>query len=162
VRAFAIAKQQNNLQAKLVITGKKGWYYEGLFQLVDELKLQQEVIFTGYVDGDDIPALYNAAKIFAFPSLYEGFGLPPLEAMASGTPVISSNTSSMPEVIGDAGVLLPPEDESQWAAAIVDLLTDEKKWELHRKKGLIQAKRFSWERCAAETVAVYEKVAGAK
>lgn len=160
VRAFALAKKENKIDAKLVITGKKGWYYEGLFGLVDELKLQDEIIFTGYVEDEDIPALYNAAKIFVFPSLYEGFGLPPLEAMASGTPVISSNTSSMPEVVGDAGVLLPPKDETRWAAAIADLLTDEKKWSECRKKGLAQAKKFSWERCARETIAVYEKVRG--
>lgn len=162
VRAFALARKEHGIQAKLVITGKKGWYYEGLFKLVDELKLQKEVIFTGYVDGEDIPALYNAAKLFAFPSLYEGFGLPPLEAMASGTPVISSNTSSMPEVVGDAGILLAPEDESSWARAITELLTDEKKWQECRKKGLEQAKKFSWKRCALETVAVYEKVAGSR
>lgn len=160
VRAFALAKKNHHIEAKLVITGKKGWYYEGLFQLVDELKLHEDVLFTGYVEDEDIPALYNAAKIFAFPSLYEGFGLPPLEAMASGTPVISSNTSSMPEVIGDAGILLPPENEVTWAAALVDLLTDEKKWQTCREKGLVQAKKFSWERCAQETIAVYEKVAG--
>jgi glycosyltransferase involved in cell wall biosynthesis len=154
-----MAREKYGIKAKLVITGKKGWYYEGLFTLVDDLKLHDEVIFTGYVEYEDIPAIYNAATIFAFPSHYEGFGLPPLEAMASGTPVISSNTSSMPEVIGEAGILLPPKDESAWAEAINTLLTDKKLWEANRKKGLEQAKRFSWKRCAQETIAVYEKVA---
>ncbi len=160
VKAFAIAKKNPDFTAKLVITGKKGWYYEGLFTLVDELKLNEEVIFTGYVEDDDLPALYNAATIFAFPSQYEGFGLPPLEAMASGTPVISSNTSSMPEVIGAAGVLLPPKDEAVWAKALIDLYTDKKELERLRRAGLEQAKKFSWDRCARETIAVYEKVAG--
>jgi glycosyltransferase involved in cell wall biosynthesis len=159
VTAFAMAREKYGIKAKLVITGKKGWYYEGLFTLVDDLKLHDEVIFTGYVEDEDIPAIYNAATIFAFPSHYEGFGLPPLEAMASGTPVISSNTSSMPEVIGEAGILLPPKDESAWAEALNTLLTDKKLWETNRKKGLEQAKRFSWKRCAQETIAVYEKVA---
>ncbi len=159
VRAFALAKKDPSFVAKLVITGKKGWYYEGLFTLVDELKLQEEVIFTGYVEDDDLPALYNAARIFAFPSQYEGFGLPPLEAMASGTPVISSNTSSMPEVVGDGGILLPPKNEQQWAEAMLSLMSDEKRWQVLRKNGLAQAEKFSWERCARETVAVYQKVA---
>ncbi len=159
VRAFALAKKDPNFTLKLVITGKKGWYYEGLFQLVDELKMNDEVIFTGYVEDEDLPAIYNAAKIFAFPSLYEGFGLPPLEAMASGTPVISSNTSSMPEVIGEAGILLPPENEKEWAKAMVTLYADKKEWDRLRAAGLIQAKKFSWERCAQETVEVYKKVA---
>lgn len=159
VRAFALAKKDRQLPEKLVITGKKGWYYEGLFQLVDELKLNEEIIFTGYVEDDDLPAIYNAAKLFAFPSLYEGFGLPPLEAMASGTPVISSNTSSMPEVVGEAGILLPPENEQAWAEAMTRVLTDEKLWQSMREQGLAQAKKFSWSKCARETIAVYEKVA---
>lgn len=161
VRAFAAAKKDIGT-TKLVITGKKGWYYEGLFELVDQLKLQEEVIFTGYVEDDDIPALYNAASLFAFPSQYEGFGLPPLEAMACGTPVISSNTSSMPEVVGEAGILLSPKDEKPWAAAIVEVLNDKKRWQDLRDRGLLQAKQFSWEKCARETIAVYEKVAGAE
>jgi glycosyltransferase involved in cell wall biosynthesis len=158
VRSFARAKQFLG-GTKLVITGKKGWYYEGLFTLVDELKLQDEVIFTGYVEDEDLPALYNAAHIFAFPSLYEGFGLPPLEAMASGTPVISSNTSSMPEVVGDSGLLLPPEGEKQWADAMIKLNSDQTLRTELRTKGLVQAKKFSWEKCARETVAVYERMA---
>lgn len=158
VRAFAEAKAEIG-STKLVITGKKGWYYEGLFQLVDELKLNDEVIFTGYVEDEDIPALYNAARLFAFPSLYEGFGLPPLEAMACGTPVISSNTSSMPEVVGEAGILLAPENEHRWAEALISVLNNEKQWKELRQRGLDQAKKFSWEKCAQETIAVYEKVA---
>lgn len=161
VKAFAEAKPKIG-KTKLVITGKKGWYYEGLFQLVDELKLRDEVIFTGYVEDNDLPALYNAARLFAFPSQYEGFGLPPLEAMASGIPVISSNTSSMPEVVGEAGILLPPHTEHRWAEAITNILTNEKTWQQHRQLGLKQASHFSWERCAKETVAVYEKVANQK
>lgn len=157
VRAFALAKDSLG-ETNLVITGKKGWYYEGLFKLVDQLQLQSKVIFTGYVEDDDLPALYNAAQIFAFPSLYEGFGLPPLEAMASGTPVISSNTSSMPEVVGEAGILLPPAGEKQWAEAMIKLNTDQALRQSLKEKGLVQAKKFSWEKCARETIAVYERM----
>lgn len=157
VRAFAEAKSQIG-KTKLVITGKKGWYYEGLFQLVDELKMHDEVIFTGYVEDDDIPPLYNAATVFAFPSLYEGFGLPPLEAMACGTPVISSNTSSMPEVVGEAGILIAPGDTDAWVDALIRVINNQKQWQAMRDKGLKQAKKFSWEKCARETIAVYEKV----
>lgn len=161
VRAFALAKEKIG-PTKLVITGKKGWYYEGIFKLVNELKLQNEVIFTGYVEDDDIPPLYNAADLFAFPSLYEGFGLPPLEAMACGTPVISSNTSSMPEVVGEAGILLAPENEAIWAKVLADLINDPPKRQAMRQAGLERAKLFSWEKCAKETAAVYEKVMGEK
>lgn len=158
VRAFAEAKPAIGA-TKLVITGKKGWYYEGLFQLIDKLGLQDEIIFTDYVEDEDLPAMYNAAKLFAFPSHYEGFGLPPLEAMACGTPVISSNTSSMPEVVGEAGVLLSPKELNAWVEAITNILNDEPRWQELRTKGLEQAKKFSWERCARETVAVYEQLA---
>lgn len=158
IKSFSIAKK-DGLDASLVITGKKGWYYEGLFTLVDELELQDNVIFTGYVDDEDIPTLYNVAAVFTFPSQYEGFGLPPLEAMASGTPVISSNTSSMPEVVGDAGILLPPKNEAKWAEAMTQVISDKKLQQSMRAKGLEQAKKFSWEKCARETIAVYEKVA---
>lgn len=159
VRSFAAAKP-NLGQTKLVLTGKKGWYYEGLFTLVDDLKLQNEVLFTGYVEDEDIPLLYNGALVLAFPSLYEGFGLPPLEAMACGTPVISSNTSSMPEVVGEAGLLLSPADEESWTTALIEIVNDPKRRAEMSKKGLEQAKKFSWQKCARETVAVYEKVAG--
>lgn len=158
VRAFAKAKPEIG-ETKLVIIGKKGWYYDGLFRLVNQLQLDSEVIFTGYVEDDDVPALYNAASLFTFPSQYEGFGLPPLEAMACGTPVISSNTSSMPEVVGQAGILLPPKDEEQWAAAIVRVINSPALAAELSAKGLKQAKKFSWEKCARETIAVYQRVA---
>lgn len=145
-------------QFNLVITGKRGWYYEGLFRLVQDLHLENKVIFTGYIDDKDKPYLYNGAKLFLFPSLYEGFGLPPLEAMACGTPVISSNSSSLPEVVGEGGVLLPPDNQPEWVKSIKQLITNKKLFEKYRQLGLKQAKKFSWEKCARETLKVYEEL----
>jgi len=157
VRAYALAVREG-VDAKLVITGKKGWYYGGLFKLVDELNLKNQVIFTGYVEDQDMPALYSGAKAFVFPSQYEGFGLPPLEAMACGTPVISSNTSSMPEVIGSAGILIAPKDERLWARNIINVLKDKGLAKNMSDWGLRQAKKFSWAEAARKTIEVYEKV----
>ena len=141
----------------LAITGKKGWYYEGLFKEVRRLGLRKKVVFTGYVDEADKPALYQGAKIFAFPSLYEGFGLPLLEAMASGVPVVSSNTSSMPEVVGDAGILLSPNDEPAWVKALCDLSLKEDFYEKYRGAARLRAGEFSWGQTAQKTIAVYEE-----
>jgi len=162
VRAFAKVRANLNEPVKLVITGKKGWYYDQLFALVDSLKLHDSVVFTGYVTDDEKVALYNAATALAFPSLYEGFGLPPLEAMQCGTPVISSNTSSIPEVIGNAGVLLSPIDESGWVTALTQVLSDPKERARLSKLGLAQAAKFSWDETARKTMAVYEQVIHAK
>ncbi len=146
-----------NKNLNLVITGKKGWYYEDLFEKVNDLKLNDKVFFTGYIDESDKPALYKGARIFAFPSLYEGFGLPPLEAMASGVPVISSNTSSMPEVIGEAGILLSPKDKTKWVNAITLVNSDETVRKSMKERNKEQVKKFSWERTARETIAIYKK-----
>ncbi|HIP90277.1 MAG TPA: glycosyltransferase family 1 protein, partial [Candidatus Nanopusillus sp.] len=109
IKAYYKLKKQG-LPHKLVITGKKGWKYRSIFKTINKLNLRKDVIFTGYVPDEDLPTLYNAADLFVYPSLYEGFGLPPLEAMACGTPVITSNTSSLPEVVGDAGIMVDPYD----------------------------------------------------
>lgn len=159
VRAYALAVREG-ADVNLVITGKKGWYYEGLFRLVDDLNLKDRVIFTGYVAEADLPALYSGAKAFVFPSLYEGFGLPPLEAMACGTPVLSSNTSSMPEVIGRSGILISPRDERVWAKNILKILRDQGLARTLREMGLRQAKKFSWEETARQTIAVYQETLG--
>lgn len=143
---------------QLVITGKKGWYYQGLFDSVKELGLESKVIFTGYIEDKEKPLLYKGATIFVFPSLYEGFGLPPLEAMASGCPVISSNTSSLPEILGSAGILLSPSDELAWVRSIKSVLSDKKIQNNLSKQGILQAKKFSWEKTARETLEVYEEV----
>lgn len=143
----------------LVITGKRGWYTEQLFAQVKQLRLETRVIFTDYVPDEDMPALYNCADVLAFPSRYEGFGLTVLEAMACGTPVICSNTSSLPEVAGDAALLVPPDDASALMRALQRVLHDASLHKWMKAQGLQQAARFSWARTAQETLAVYERTA---
>jgi len=150
-------KSEKNANLNLVITGKKGWYYEGLFERVRELGLQKRVIFTGYVDEQDKPAIYKGARIFAFPSVYEGFGLPPLEAMASGVPVVSSNTSSMPEVVGEAGILLSPNDLERWCRAITKLNIEDSTRRRCIELNKEQVKKFAWQKTAEKTIEVYQK-----
>lgn len=162
VRAYNLAVQQAHIPHKLVLSGKKGWYYDDLFKLIRDLKLEDKVIFAGYVAEEDLPALYNAADLFAFPSLYEGFGFPPLEAMACGTPVISSNTSSLPEVVGEAGILLAPENEQVWADKMVEVISNQALRQKMRAAGLAQAQKFSWEETARQTIKVYQEVFRAK
>ena len=143
---------------RLVIVGKKGWLYEGVFRRLRELGLEDRVHFTGYVPDGDLPALYSAASVFVFPSLYEGFGLPVLEAMACGTPVIASNTSSLPEVVGEAGLLVNPHDIHTLVAALKRVLADEHLRAEMKAQGLERAQAFTWERTARETLRVYEEV----
>jgi len=156
---YAFCKLKRKLPTyKLVITGMKRYKYKPIFKTIDKLNLQKDVIFTGYVPEEDIPALYNAADLFVYPSLYEGFGLPPLEAMACGTPVITSNTSSLPEVVGDAGIMVDPYNVDGLAKAMYEVLTNDGLREELRKRGLERAKLFSWKKCAEEHLRVYEEV----
>lgn len=120
----AYAKIVDRLEWPLVVAGAAGWQYDRIFQLVRQLGLTNRVRFAGFVRGEELPLWYNAATLFVYPSLYEGFGLPALEAMACGTPVIVSNSSSLPEVVGDAGLLVDPRDVSALAASIVTLVLD--------------------------------------
>ncbi|GAA0129021.1 glycosyltransferase family 1 protein [Methanococcus maripaludis] len=159
LNAFYIIKKQG-IPHKLVIAGGKGWKYKEIFETIDKLNLQNDVIFTGYVPDEDLPGLYNAADLFVYPSLYEGFGLPPLEAMQCGTPVITSNTSSLPEVVGDAGIMINPYDVDELANKMYEVLTNEKLRKEMSKKGLERAKLFSWKKCAEEHLKVYEEVLG--
>lgn len=143
---------------RLVLVGKEGWAPDELREAVAETPLGKEVIFTGYVADADLPVLYAGADLFVYPSLYEGFGLPPLEAMACGTPVITSNLSSLPEVVGDAGVLLDPRDEAGLAREILALLEDPARRQKLATEGLERARLFSWRRCAEITRTVYQRV----
>jgi glycosyltransferase involved in cell wall biosynthesis len=157
LEAYQTLKGQG-LESKLVIVGKKGWLYQDFFRRLRDLGLKGQVIFPGYVPDDDLPAIYSAAQVFAFPSLYEGFGLPVLEAMACGTPVVCSNTSSLPEVAGQAALTIDPRRPQELAQALQRVLEDAALRAELKGKGLAQAARFSWERAARETLRVYESV----
>lgn len=159
LRAQRILLDRHGPLAPLVIAGKRGWLFEEVFALVAELNLEKDVRFVGRVPQDDLVLLYNAATVHVHPAFYEGFGLPPLEAMAVGTPTIVSDVSSLPEVVGDAGWLVPPEDVEGWAAAIGRLLADADLRADYRRRGFKQAGKFSLARMAEETLAVYRQVA---
>ncbi len=145
---------------QLLLAGRRGWLYESLFERVKTLNLGDLVKFADYVEQDDLPALYSGALALTFPSLYEGFGLPPLEAMSCGTPVIASNASSVPEVVGDAGILLDPRDPRQWADAVIELSADEEMRRALSRKGMERVSHFTWERCAGQTLDVLVDVLG--
>jgi glycosyltransferase involved in cell wall biosynthesis len=142
----------------LVIVGSKGWQYESIFSEVTRLGLEQRVQFLGFVEDSDLPALYSAASVFAYPSLYEGFGLPILEAMACGVPVIASNQSAMPEVVGQAGLLINPYHVDELAAAITRLLSEANLRQQFKQAGLAQAAQFTWLSMAAKLLALYQKL----
>lgn len=127
-------------------------------QLIDRLGIRERVIHAGKVDDALLAAYYRAADLFIFPSLYEGFGWPPLEAMASGTPVITSNLASLPEVVGEAGITLSPTDDAGFLAAAVGLLTNEERRRAVAERCLARAASFTWERCGRDTLAVYQRL----
>ncbi len=144
----------------LVIAGSKGWFYDIIFARVRELGLADRVVFPGFVPTEELPWWYRAAELFVYPSLFEGFGLPVLEAMACGTPTITSNISSLPEVAGDAALLVDPDDAQTLAESIARVLAEPDLALAMRSAGLVQASRFSWGRTAAETAAVYQAALG--
>ena len=141
----------------LILAGARGWMWESLFSQVEELGLKGSVHFSGYVPREELPLWYNAATCFVYPSLYEGFGLPPLEAMACGTPVICSSAASLPEVVGDAGLLLDPLDEGAWAHELARVLSLPDRQRELAERGLDRARRFNWRRTAEETARVYRR-----
>jgi glycosyltransferase involved in cell wall biosynthesis len=145
---------------QLVHVGPNGWLFDEALNRVDRLKLQDKVRFLGYIPQDDLIALYNAASVFVYPSLYEGFGIPILEAMACGCPVITSSRSAMPEVAGDAALLIDPFSVQEMADAIRRLLDEPELAASLRAKGFARARLFSWERCAQETLEVYRRALG--
>lgn len=147
VEAYSKAVKKRSDIPLLVIAGGKGWLYEEIFNKVKELGLSDKVIFTGYVDDEDVPLIMNGAEAFCFPSIYEGFGMPPLEAMSCGVPVIVSNTSSLPEVTGDCGISVDPYDTDDIAGALIKM-TDRDFSEAQRIKGIERAKSFSWKKSA--------------
>lgn len=142
---------------KLVIVGRRGWRAAAFFDRLRELGLEDRVSLPGFVPDDDLPAVYASAAALAFPSIYEGFGLPVLEAMACGTPVVCSNTSSLPELAASAAILLAPDDVRGWGQALQRVVTDESLRLDLRRRGLQRAARFTWDATARQTQAVYEE-----
>ena len=142
----------------LVIAGGKGWLNSDIHEAVVEMGVESRIRFLGYVPELDLPWLYCGAACFAYPSLYEGFGLPPLEAMASGIPVITSNTSSLPEVVGDTGLLVDPRSQEDLRSSLIKVLSDADLRREMSENGLKRATHFSWEKTALETLKVYESV----
>ena len=143
---------------KLVLVGKYGWMYQEVLALIDDLDLQDMVCLTGYVSQEDLPVVYNLASLFVYPTIYEGFGLPALEAMACGVPVITTRVASLPEIVGDAGLLIPVNDTDALYEAMNQVLEDTALRENLIHDGLARSKLFSWERTAQLTQQVYKKV----
>jgi glycosyltransferase involved in cell wall biosynthesis len=160
LEAFRKMRDVHRVEVKMVVAGRRGWLTEEMNDQIDKLQLNGHVHFLGAVPNEELLYLYNAAKVFALPSFYEGFGLPPLEAMACGTPIVVSNTSSLPEVVGDAGQLVDPNDVEAWSVVLWRVLSDENLRAEMCEKGLRRVASFSWERAARETLAVYHKAAG--
>ncbi|MCI5149533.1 MAG: glycosyltransferase family 1 protein [Candidatus Electrothrix sp. MAN1_4] len=162
LHAFHALKTRHALPQKLVIAGMKDFKYQEIFDTVENLQMADEVIFTGRIAQKDLPGLYNGADVFVYPSFAEGFGIPPLEAMSCGTPVVCSNTSSLPEVVGRAAVTIDPHDIEGLSNALYEVLTnDDLKLRL-RQKGLQRAKKFSWHRSAEIALKCYEQVGSRK
>jgi glycosyltransferase involved in cell wall biosynthesis len=159
IRAFRALIDGYKAEADLAIVGKQGWLYDDVYELVDELGLKNRVHFLGRVPTADLPHLYNASQMLVLPSYYEGFGLPPLEAMACGVPVIVSDTPAMSEAVADAAIRVAPEDDEGFTVAMWRLLSDDALRAEMIAKGLKRAESFSWRRAAEETLKVYHKVA---
>jgi glycosyltransferase involved in cell wall biosynthesis len=155
IKSFVLIKSKLP-DSKLVIVGKKGWKYENIEARLKEFKLENDVIFPGYLEAQDLKKMYTLATIFVFPSLYEGFGIPPLEAMACGCPVISSNVASLPEVVGDAGILIDPKNARKIADSVVSLIENDQIRNMLIERGRRRAEKFSWKASAEAALAVFE------
>lgn len=157
LRAYRRLRDDYRLTPALALGGSPGWLSDDIYALVDELGLRPYCHFLGRVASHDLVHLYNAARVLVHPAFYEGFGLTPLEAMACGTPVIVSNVSSLPEIVGDAALLIDPQHDEEITVALWRVLSDDALFESLRAKGLQRAAAFSWRRAAQQTMAVYEK-----
>ncbi len=159
LRAYKQLLDNYRADVDLVLAGEKGWLFDKVFALMQELNLQEHVHFLGRVSTEDLLRLYNAAQVLVHPAFYEGFGLPPLEAMACGTPVVVSNTSSLPEVVGDAALLVDPREVDEITVASWRLLSDQALRQQMIEKGLKRARLFSWRKAASETLDIYRRLA---
>jgi glycosyltransferase involved in cell wall biosynthesis len=158
IRAYAkLRSEREDFRPQLVIVGRKLWLASEIFDEVKRQRWADDVILTGYVADEDLPALYRAARAFVYPSLFEGFGLPPLEAMACGTPVVTSDVSSLPEVTGDAALLIDPNDERALANALIEIVNDQGLRAKLRERGIAQAGKFTWREAAEKTLSLYQE-----
>lgn len=160
MRAIRLLKDQHHTELVLAVVGQWGWLYDDVLRAHEELKLQELVRFLGRVPDDDLVALYNGASVLAYPSHYEGFGLPPLEAMACGTPVVVSDTSALPEVVGDAGLLVTPDDDEELSVALLRILSDPELRDALIRRGLQRVAGFTVAGMAEKTLALYRSVLG--
>ena len=158
LRAYAAAKRRDRSLPKLLFVGSPSWLAEEFFETLKKEDLEDNVVIKGFVPAAELPCYYKKALAFLFPSRYEGFGLPVLEAMQMGVPVVTSDCASLPEVAGNAGITLPPDDVEGWSEALLLLSGDETKRADMSRKSLERADLFSWAKCARETRSVYEKV----
>jgi glycosyltransferase involved in cell wall biosynthesis len=140
---------------KLVICGAKGWKYKNIFKSIEKSKYSDDIIYTSYIENKDKPYIYKQAKVFVYPSFYEGFGFPPLEAMACAVPVVASFSSSLPEIIDKAGILVDPKSSDELAKAIISILTDNDLRDYYIDKGLKRAKEFSWQKTAKNYIQIF-------
>ncbi|HLJ82256.1 MAG TPA: glycosyltransferase family 1 protein [Ktedonobacterales bacterium] len=162
IAAFAQARSHADGPRTLVIAGRPGWLYDGVFAAVEKHGLRDSVRFLDFIPDSELTTLYHAADVLAMPSIYEGFGIPVLEAMASGTPVVCSDGGSLPEVAGDAALVVPVEDVDGLAGALVRAASDEELRGTLVARGLARVKRFTWEGAARELVLVYHETAKGK
>jgi glycosyltransferase involved in cell wall biosynthesis len=158
IKTYIELKNKNIINEKLLIVGIPNWKQSIFYNIVLESNFKQDIVFLDFVSEDDLVLLYNCASIFLYPSLYEGFGIPLLEAMACGVPVVTSNVTSMPEIAGDAALLINPNNGQELKAAMTKLLDDEKLRNDLIARGLKQAKEYSWMKTAEQTLAIYESV----
>jgi glycosyltransferase involved in cell wall biosynthesis len=162
IRAYSLWREHQSDAPPLVVAGGKGWYYREIFELVESLNLTDSVRFPGYIPQHELTLWYNAATLFVYPSHFEGFGLPVLEAMACGTPVITSTESSLPEITGLEGNarLVNPTDDEALATAMADVMADADSRASMSEWGIRRAAEFTWEKTARETIAIYQNILG--
>lgn len=158
IEAYGILAQNQAQCPKLVLAGRKGWLYDSIFEKISQWSLEDKVICTGYIDDEEKIRLICGAVAFLFPSIYEGFGIPPLEAMACGVPVIVSDRASLPEVVGTAGIKVPLKEPEKMAEAMRALINDKELWIEKQEQGLKQAKKFSWQTTVALLKTVYNRI----
>jgi glycosyltransferase involved in cell wall biosynthesis len=158
LKSFGQLRQQQKIEVQLVLAGASGWLMDETFKFVREAGLQDHIRLTGYLPDDDLRALYSSCRAFIYPSLYEGFGLPPLEAMACGAPVIASRIAVLQEVLRDAAIFCEPLDVADLTKAISDLLRDESRRQKLISDGLARASEFDWNKTARRTFQVYQQV----